>query len=146
MAKKTKMPMNENFESNLSRSGFTKICNDMFESEAWKSLSLRQIGLYLTLKHRYKKNPRTLEDNRNEIVFTTTEALKVYGDSRTFRDDLDVLIDRGFIKQTFSGVPFMKANKYGFSDKWKLYGTDNFSIPDSDKRYKRKSKKEEIKE
>ena len=146
MAKKTKMPMNENFESTQSRSGFTKICNDMFESEAWKSLGLRQIGLYLTLKHRYKKNPRTLEDNRNDIVFTTTEALKVYGDSRTFRDDLDILIDRGFIKQTFSGAPFMKANKYGFSDKWKLYGTDNFSIPDSDKRYKRKFKKEEIKE
>lgn len=138
MAKKTKMPMNESFESGLSRSGFTKICSDMVDSKAWKSLKPRQIGLYVILKSKYKKNPRTLEDNKNEIVLTTTEALKLYGDSRTFRADLDILIDKGFIKQTFSGAPFMKANKYGFSDKWKLYGTDNFNIPDEDKRYKKK--------
>lgn len=138
MAKKTKMPMNESFESGLSRSGFTKICSDMLDSKAWKSLKPRQIGLYVILKSKYKKNPRTLEDNKNEIVLTTTEALKLYGDSRTFRADLDILIDKGFIKQTFSGAPFMKANKYGFSDKWKLYGTDNFNIPDEDKRYKKK--------
>lgn len=138
MAKKTKMPMNESFESSLSRSGFTKICSDMLDSKAWKSLKPRQIGLYVILKSKYKKNPRTLEDNKNEIVLTTTEALKLYGDSRTFRADLDILIDKGFIKQTFSGAPFMKANKYGFSDKWKLYGTDNFNIPDEDKRYKKK--------
>lgn len=42
MAKKTKMPMNENFESSLSRSGFTKICTDMPESKAWKSLKSRR--------------------------------------------------------------------------------------------------------
>lgn len=70
MAKKTKMPMNENFESSLSRSGFTKICIDMLESKAWMSLKPRQKGLYLTLKSKYKKNPRTGEDNRNEIVMT----------------------------------------------------------------------------
>lgn len=51
---------------------------------------------------------------------TATEAKEQYGDLRTFRADIDILIDRGFIKQTFSGAPFMKANKYGFSDKWKL--------------------------
>lgn len=74
MAKKTKMPMNENFESSLSRSGFTKICIDMLESKAWMSLKPRQKELYLTLKSKYKKNPRTGEDNRNEIVMTATEA------------------------------------------------------------------------
>ena len=138
MAKKTKMPMNENFESSLSRSGFTKICIDMLEAKAWMSLKPRQKGLYLTLKSKYKKNPRTGEDNRNEIVMTATEAKEQYGDLRTFRADIDILIDRGFIKQTFSGAPFMKANKYVFSDKWKLYGTDNFYIPEEDKRYKKK--------
>lgn len=35
----------------------------------------------------------------------------------------------------------MKANKYGFSDKWKLYGTDNFYIPEEDKRYKKRDNK-----
>ena len=101
MARKTKMPMNESFESSLPRSGFIKICTDMLESKAWESLELRQIGLYTKLKSKYKKNPRTLEDNRNEIVMTSTEAKKQYGDLRTFRADIDILIDRGFIKQTF---------------------------------------------
>lgn len=138
MAKKTKMPMNENFESSLSRSGFTKICKDMIESKAWKSLKPRHIGLYVILKSKYKYNPHTKESNKDEIVLTSTEAEELYGDLRTFRNDLDILIDRGFIRQTFSGAPFMKANKYGFSDKWKLYGTDNFYIPEEDKRYKKK--------
>lgn len=142
MAKKTKMPMNEHFESKQSRSAFTKLCNDMLESKAWQSLDFRQRGLYVTLKSKYRKNPRTLEDNKDAIVMTTNEALEHYGDSRTFRKDLDILIDRGFIKQTFNGRPFMKANKYGFSDKWKFYGTDNFNIPDEDKRYKSRTKKE----
>ena len=44
---KTKMPMNESFESSLSGSGFTKICTDMLESKAWKSLKPRHKGLYL---------------------------------------------------------------------------------------------------
>ena len=34
----------------------------------------------------------------------------------------------------------MEASIYGFSDRWKEYRTDKFHIPDSDKRYKRKSK------
>ena len=89
------------------------------------SLKPRQKGLYLTLKSKYKKNPRTGEDNRNEIVMTATESKEQYGDLRTFRADIDILIERGFIKQTFS-------------DKWKLYGTDNFYIPEEDKRYKKK--------
>ena len=110
----------------------------MLESKAWMSLKPRQKGLYLTLKSKYKKNPRTGEDNRNEIVMTATEAKEQYGDLRTFRTDLDILIDRGFIRQTFSLVSFMKAHKYGFSDKWKLYGTDSFYIPEEDKRYKKK--------
>ena len=44
---------------------------------------------------------------------TATEAKEQYGDLRTFRADIDILIERGFIKQTFSGAPFMKANKWG---------------------------------
>jgi len=138
MARKINTCKNAPFESSCERSAFTKVCKDMIESKAWKSLKPRHIGLYVILKSRYKYNPHTKESNRDEIVFTTTEALKLYGDSRTFRADIDILIDRGFIKQTFSGAPFMKANKYGFSDKWKLYGTDKFYIPEEDKRYTRK--------
>ena len=138
MSRKANTSKNATFESSCERSAFTKICKDMIESKAWKSLKPRHIGLYVILKSKYKYNPHTKESNKDEIVLTSTEAEELYGDLRTFRNDLDILIDRGFIKQTFSGAPFMKANKYGFSDKWKLYGTDNSYIPEEDKRYKKK--------
>ena len=53
---------------------------------------------------------------------------------------MDALIDYGFIRQIISGVPTMSVSIFGFSDQWKYYGTDKFSIPKSDKRYKRKLK------
>ena len=95
---------------------------------------------FFLLKSKFTVNSKTLETNAENISFTTKEAIKLYGDLRTFRKDLDILIDLGFIKQIMSGVPRMEASIYGFSDKWKDYGTDKFHIPDSDKRYKRKTK------
>lgn len=53
---------------------------------------------------------------------------------------MDILIDLGFIEQVMSGVPRMEVSIYGFSDRWKEYGTDNFFIPDKDRKYKRKAK------
>ena len=38
------------FESFHENGAFTKICNDVTKSKAWKELSLRQQGLYLHLK------------------------------------------------------------------------------------------------
>lgn len=67
----------------------------------------------------------------------TKEAKKYYGDLRTFRKDIDTLIEYGFIKQNVSGVPTMSVSIYGFSDKWKYYGTENFHISNTDRRYKR---------
>ena len=34
----------------------------------------------------------------------------------------------------------MSVSIYGFSSRWKDYGTDKFFIPDEDRRYKRKPK------
>lgn len=76
--------------------------------------------------------------------FTTSEAKRYYGDLRTFRADTDILINLEFIKQVMSGVPRMEASIYGFSDRWKDYGTDKFYIPESDKRYKRKPKEKQL--
>lgn len=139
-AKRPKPPVNYNFESTNQRYDFTKICRDMQRSEAWKQLKPRQIGLYFLLKSKFTVNSKTLETNAENISFTTSEAKRYYGDLRTFRADIDILIDLGFIKQVMSGVPRMEASIYGFSDRWKEYGTDNFFIPDNDRRYKRKAK------
>ena len=53
---------------------------------------------------------------------------------------MDTLIDYGFIRQIVSGVPTMSVSIYGFSYRWKDYGTERFFIPNEDRRYKRKPK------
>lgn len=142
--KRPKPPVNYSFESTNNRYDFTKICRDMQRSEAWKQLKPRQIGLYFLLKSKFTVNSKTLENNAENISFTTSEAKRYYGDLRTFRADMDILINLGFIKQVMSGVPRMEASIYGFSDRWKDYGTDKFYIPDKDKRYKKKSKEKQL--
>lgn len=142
--KRLKPPVNYSFESINNRYDFTKICRDMQRSEAWKQLKLRQIGLYFVLKSKFTVNSKTLETNAENISFTTSEAKRYYGDLRTFRADMDILINLGFIKQVMSRVPRMEPSIYGFSDKWKDYGTDKFNIPDGDKRYKKKSKEKQL--
>ena len=132
---KSKFPQNQNFESNKGRSAFTKICEDMIKSEAWKDLSLRQHGLYLHLKSKYTFNPTKQTGNENNISIPTKEASRLYGDLRTFRDDMDALINHGFIRQVVAGVINKKVNIYGFSENWKKYGKENFKIPEEDKRY-----------
>lgn len=122
------------FESKTERGAFTKICNDMQESEAWKSLKLRQQGLYLYLKAKFKKS-RNQNTNENDISIPKKEAITLYGDLRTFRADIDELIEKGFIKQVEAGFNTRTANIYGFSSLWKEYGKEGFKIPENDKRY-----------
>lgn len=122
------------FESKKERGSFTKICKDMQESKAWKELSLRQQGLYLHLKYKFTKY-KNQDTNENDISIPKKEASKLYGDLRTFRKDIDELIEKGFIKQVIAGFNTRTANIYGFSDLWKNYGEKNFNIPLNNKRY-----------
>lgn len=135
MKKKIKPPTNYDFESNNQKYDFTKICRDMQRSKAWNNLSLRQQGLYLHLKSKFTVNRKTLENNKNNISIPTSEAKTLYGDLRTFRKDIDKLIDLGFIKQIVSGFPTLNVSIYDFSDNWKYFNTDKFNIPNIDKRY-----------
>ena len=136
MARKSKK-LFYSFESLHENGAFTKISNDMIKSKAWKKLSLRQQGLYLHLKTKFTKY-KNQDTNVDDISIPKSEASTLYGDLKTFRKDIDVLIDTGFIRQIKSGWNTRTENIYGFSDKWKLFGTDSFNIPDTDKRYKPK--------
>lgn len=139
-SKKLKLPTNYDFESANQEYDFTKICRDMQRSKAWHELNLRQQGLYLHLKSKFRVNRETLENNANDISIPTSEAKEKYGNLNTFRKDMDTLIDYGFIKQIVSGVPTMSVSIYGFSYRWKDYGTERFFIPNEDRRYKKKPK------
>ena len=131
---KKKQVTHYDFESKTERGAFTKICNDMQDSKAWKELKLRQQGLYLYLKSKFKKYSNQ-DTNKNNISIPKREASELYGDLRTFRNDIDELIEKGFIKQVESGFNTRTANIYGFSNLWKDYGKDNFQVPINDRRY-----------
>lgn len=131
---KSKEMKHYSFESAKEKGAFTKICKDMQQSEAWKELSLRQQGLYLHLKSKFTKY-KNQDTNENNISIPKSEALTLYGDLRTFRDDLDILIEHGFVRQVVSGYNTRTANIYGFSPLWKKYGEEDFIIPIQDKRY-----------
>ena len=61
--------------------------------------------MYLYLKSKFTVNTKTLENNQYDISIPKKEALNLYGDLRTFRKDIDQLIELGFIKQI---IPLIK--------------------------------------
>ena len=69
--------------------------------------------------------------NNGEIVFTYAEAKNRYGiPYSTFRDAIYELIEKGFIDIAESGAGmYRSANLYSISDRWKLYGTDDYKQP-----------------
>lgn len=133
-----KPPTHQPFESNIPSGQFTKICTDMMNSAAWESLSLRQRGLYLELKKKYRqKNSNGVLESSNidNISFTQREAKVLYkGNLRGFRADIDALIEAGFIRTVERGRATRTANIYGFTDRWKRYGAPDYQVPISDRR------------
>lgn len=116
----------ESFESATEQGKFTKICGDMMRSPAWKSLNLRQQGLYLYLKAKYtarKSAGRLISDNRDDIAIPRSEWVNLYGDYRTFRADIERLKAVGLIRLIQSGRTNRTCNIYGFSAEWKQWGS-----------------------
>lgn len=140
---------------------YVPLYRDMLDGPAWKSLSLRQRGLYLAFKERYaerrtkvkvgsKQVSKVASSNKDEIHFTVPEATKpgpngeppLYGGWNTFFRDVDALIAAGFIRVVETGAFTQNATKYGFSDRWKEFRPGKPpKIPEEDKRRKRPRKK-----
>lgn len=139
MGRKKTIIQNEKWESNKSSGAkFTKICDDMQESDAWKKLTLRQQGLYLFLKKKYiKKSDGT--DNASDLHITDKDIRIINLSNNTLMSDIDALIDNGFVKVTYHGKIARKPNIYGFSDMWRKYGTDDFFIHPNNKRLTKKN-------
>ena len=119
---RTKKTIHQPFEGRDPRGQFTKITRDMMQSRAWKDLSLRQQGLYLHLKAKYtqKSTHGIVEStNRDDISLPKAEwSPKLYGDYRTFAEDIQKLEDNGFIRTTRYGKALHQCNLYGFTDDW----------------------------
>ena len=129
---------NYSFESNKANGGkFTKICEDMMCSKAWSELSVRETGLYLAFKRKFTVYSNK-ETNEKNISMPWEEINKNlgYGNRNTYNKDLDSLIEKGFIKYLFHGKAGRSCNIYAFSDKWKVYGTEEFKLHPNDIRNK----------
>ena len=139
MGRKKTIIQNEKWESNKSSGAkFTKICDDMQDSDAWHKLTLRQQGLYLFLKKKYiKKSDGT--DNASDLHITDKDIRIINLSNNTLMSDIDALIDNGFIKVTYHGKIARKPNIYGFSDMWRKYGKDDFFIHPNNKRLTKKN-------
>lgn len=133
MAGKRKIK-NESWESKKALGGkFTKICDDMQDSDAWHNLALESQGLYLYLKKKYTGN--------NELELRIfNKDIRILGKNKaTIYKYVDDLISKGFIKVVFHGKTSRKPNIYGFCDEWKWYGTKDFYIHPNNERLTKKN-------
>ena len=121
MGKPTK-PMHQPFEGRNPQGQFTKITKDMMDSPAWRDLSLRQRGLYLHLKSKYRQ--KTLHgnlesSNRDNLSLPYSEWYQeLYGDYRTFSKDMRKLEDNGFIRTVRYGKATHECNLYELTGDW----------------------------
>lgn len=134
MARKSKK-IHQNFESRHDNGKFTKICDDMIQSKAWKQLTVSQIGLYFILKTKFTRH-KDGTYNTLDISMPRSEWSQMYGRKTTFDKDIDALIEYGFIKVVLYRGNQRECTIYGFSDKWQLYGQDLFKIHPYERRPK----------
>jgi len=140
MSKRKKATLvNYKFESiRLNGGRFIKICDDMMKAMAWQKLSIRQRGLYLELKRQFvsRSDGSTTE---LEIYILHSQFKNNYKSKNTLFDDVDQLIENGFIKVVQHGKYARQPNIYGFTDEWKMYNTPEFFIHPNNKRLTNKN-------
>lgn len=133
------------FESTMPNSRYIRMAESMMNSAAWRELNLRQRGLYLYMKAKYKPKAShgvMISSNADDISVVTKEMKRLYGDLRTFREDIDKLIACGFVRLVASGRFNRSPNIYGFSSRWQQYGQEGYAVPPGDLRIQPKVPKE----
>lgn len=124
LGRKKRKPTHQPFESKTEHGQFVKIALDMMHSNAWRNLTLRQQGLYLIMKSKYRPfNQITgvlATKNERNFVFTHVDWNPYYNNNwRAWKTDLDALKKNGFIEIIEHGKSTRTANIYSFSSKWK---------------------------
>ena len=116
------------------------ISREVINSMAFKQLTGSAIRVYLSFLEKrvmrpYKTTSRSRPgrgcwaiENNGELQFTYREAQEKYGiPFATFRRAIDQLIEVGLIDITHQGTGIQKdVSLFGISERWRLYGTDEF--------------------
>lgn len=79
-------------------------------------------------KGRHRKDPEAwITINNGELVYTYREAEKKGMSRCVFRDAIDDLVEKGFMDIARQGCGYGRQETlYGFSDRWRDYGSDKF--------------------
>lgn len=121
------------------------IYSSMQMSAPWKSLTPRCKVLYLAMKDTVYRTARHDKDRFDEVYrndnrfFTFNESkwikgnpdgFELYSDRRAFYQDVALLIEHGFIDCVESGESTRTKSLYRFSERWRVWGTPSFSVPE----------------
>lgn len=93
---------------------FSKFHESMFESPAWKGLTIHSKYLYIEMSRKFNGN------NEKEIMFKQKEGIAIMG-KNTFGLCIQQLITHGFIEYIEHNRYNSLANIFGFSVKWHNY-------------------------
>ena len=113
----------DEFEAFNPKCEYISLAHDLMNSPAFESLSLRQRGLFLELKRRYRRKREhgvTVKSNRDCIHFPQNDIEKLYGNYNTFKKDLDALVEKGFIR-VHSKKNLRQMNDYELIGDWKTW-------------------------
>ena len=133
MAKKSRTYVKKSFESNLNPSDTSaNLYHSMLVSPAWLDLTNSQRILYLVCKDQYYHDKKFTQESAQ---FTMNQEkwkhhYKLYneGNEKGFYRDMNALIEHGFIVCVTSGKNTRTKSVYGYSDQWRYWGTDKFSV------------------
>jgi len=122
------------FESSGSSSDTSaNIYESMQLSEAYQSLTARQVRLYVCCKSQLyaeKRKPKMTDNEHEDVTLHFTmnrhkaiDKYKLYTDAgrRYLYLDLDALIEKGFITCLWNGKDSKTKNIYKFSNDWQTW-------------------------
>ena len=137
----------KDFESaKVTRDTSANIYQSMQKHPAWMDLSPTQKVLYVACKAEYYgKRKHDLDSfgaeyrsDRSVFTFNRSKWLKgidgsyeLYSNLNSFYKDMDNLILHGFIDCVICGRSTRTKSLYRFSSRWKLWGTNRFTLPAS---------------
>ena len=135
MAKKKKY-QKKNFESTGANYDVSaNIYLSMVKSKAWLSLTKNQRLLYVYLKMQYYSQKRKPDkENKEMFFFNQTKWLNEYqlyseGNKKSFYNDMEQLIIKGFIDCVSSGKTTREKNIYQYSSRWQNYNENKYVDP-----------------
>ena len=114
------------WEAARENDGFIRVSHSLFMSPAYRDLTPKQQDLYQCCRHAAYMNREKPEPGNTRLFYFNryywAEKYRLYTSSGRFNDDMNSLIEHGFIRRVKSGKDSKTKNIYEFSPGWQLFG------------------------